>query len=76
MVIINKIVFYYINSNKYYFILSKLIKSNLEIGNNLKNDWNKKQLSFLINDCTKIEENINKVKIINNKINKYISANS
>jgi len=76
LVIINKIVFYYINSNKYYFILSKLIKSNLEIGNNLKNDWNKKQLSFLINDCTKIEENINKVKIINNKINKYISANS
>ena len=56
--------------------LHKLIKSNLEKGNNLKNDWNKNKLSFVINDCTKIEENFTKINIFNNKLNKFYSANN
>jgi hypothetical protein len=55
--------------------LPKLIKSNIEKGNILKNDWKKKSLSFLINDCTKIEENLNKINIINNRLTKINSAN-
>ena len=56
--------------------LPKLIKSNLEKGKILKNDWNKKKLSFVINDCTKIEENFMKINKLNSKLNKFYSVNT
>ena len=40
--------------------LTKIIKSNLEKGNLIEKEWDKNQLSFLINDCTNIENNIKK----------------
>ena len=53
--------------------LPKKIKSSLNNGKNMNNEWdNDKRLSYLINECINIEDNINNIKKINKKINKKI----
>ena len=70
--------------NKYDYILGKddiikeseklpdKIKSSLEKGKLIENDWNdNSKLSSLINICINIENHINKINIINSNIEKY-----
>ena len=48
--------------------LPKIIKTNLEKATLIDKDWEKNKLSFLINDCTNIENSITKIKEINKKL--------
>ena len=52
--------------------LPKIIKTNLEKAKLINKDWEKNKLSFLINDCTNIENSMQKIKKINRKLFNYI----
>ena len=53
--------------------LPKLVEIALEKGKNIYSEWNNDKLNFYINDCLNIENNINKIKKINEVINKNSS---
>ena len=48
--------------------LPKIIKTNLEKATLIDKDWEKNKLSFLINDCTNIENKMQKIKKINRRL--------
>ena len=57
--------------------LPNKIKTSLEEGKSIENDWNDgKKLSSLINDCINIENNIKEINEIENIIKKCIKINS
>ena len=52
--------------------LPKRVKSNLEKGKKIDNDWNdENKLNLMINDCLKIEKNIKDIKLINDNMVKF-----
>ena len=58
-------------------LLPKKIKSSLEKGKKINNDWNNEnKLNLLINDCINIEKNIEYINNINNSLNKCKFMNS
>ena len=55
--------------------LPKKIKANLEKANIIDKEWAKNKLSLLINDCSKIENDLSKINYTYNEINSINSNN-
>ena len=55
--------------------LPNKIKLSLERGKDIENNWNNNKLNSLINDCLNIENNISKIKILNEKLIKPQHSN-
>ena len=53
--------------------LPNKIKNIIEKGKIIDKEWNEHNLSYLINECIKIENDINEINIINDNIKKYNS---
>ena len=69
----------YFNYNELYDSkkLPNKVKVSLEQGKKIENEWNEEnKLIYLINGCINIENNINTIKILNEKIEKLNVANA
>jgi hypothetical protein len=69
----------YFNYNKLndFKKLPNKVKVSLEQGKKIENEWNEEnKLIYLINGCINIENNINTIKILNEKIEKLNVANA
>ena len=68
----------YFNGNEYneFKKLPKKVKISLEKGKKIDNEWDdENKLIYLINDCINIENNINNIKILNEKKEKFRDLN-
>ena len=68
----------YFNSNKFndYKKLPNKVKFSLEQGKKIEKEWDEEnKLIYLINGCINIENNINSIKMINEKIKKFNGVN-
>jgi len=56
--------------------LPKKIMTSLERGKKIKDDWNKINLSLLINDCINIENNIKIINLVKDNLSKNVDLDS